>query len=107
MTASPSLRCSPLSAPWKQCGGCDVKNLAGSGLDHADASRRWFAALLWRAFPGRSENDVAAKAARALDVSPRQVRNWLRGENSAALHYVTAVMLIAGVEIVVGGGGRA
>lgn len=63
-------------------------------------SRRWFAALLWRAFPSPSERDLAEKAARVLDVSPRQVRNWLRCEHSAAFHYVAAVMVIAGAEIV-------
>ena len=67
---------------------------------HASASRRWFAALLWRAFPSRSEHDLAEKAARALGVSPRQVRNWLRQDNDASLRYVTAVLLIAGAEVV-------
>lgn len=66
--------------------------------DHAASSRRWFAALLWRAFPSASENQLAETAARALDVSPRQVKNWLRCEHDASLRYVTAVMLLAGVE---------
>lgn len=80
-----------------------MKSFSDNRFDHATASRRWFAALLWRAFPGPSENVVAEAAARALGVTPRQVRNWLRCENSAALQYVTAVMLIAGVEIAIGG----
>jgi hypothetical protein len=78
-----------------------MKNPANSA-DHATASRRWFAALLWRAFPSRSEGDLAVKAARVLDVSPRQVRNWLRCEHDASLRYVTAVMAIAGAEVVFG-----
>lgn len=77
-----------------------VKNLAGNIEDHAKASRRWFAALLWRAFPSPSEHDLALKAARVLDVSPRQVRNWLRCEHDASLRYVSAVMMIAGCEVV-------
>lgn len=77
-----------------------VKNLAHSEADHVSASRRAFAALLWRAFPSPSEADLANKAARVLEVSPRQVKNWLRCENSAAWHYVAAVMTIAGAEIV-------
>lgn len=81
-----------------------MKNLAHSTDDHARASRRWFAALLWRAFPGASEREVAEKAARALDVNPRTVIYWLRCENSAALQYVTAVMMIAGVELALGKG---
>jgi hypothetical protein len=68
--------------------------------DAVASSRRWFAALLWRAFPSPSERELADKAARVLDVSPRQVRNWLRCEHSAAWHYVAAVMAIAGVECV-------
>ena len=66
--------------------------------DHAAAARRWFAALLWRAFPSPSERDLSEKAARALGVSDRQVRNWLRCEHDASLRHVTAVILIAGAE---------
>lgn len=68
--------------------------------DHEAASRRWFAALLWRAFPSASEREVSHKAARVLDVSPRQVINWLRCEHDAGLSYVMAVMAIAGAEVV-------
>lgn len=75
----------------------NVKNPAEC-KDHAAASRKWFAAMLWRAFPARSENELANTAARALDVSPRQVKNWLRCEHDASLRYVTAVMLLAGAE---------
>lgn len=83
------------------------KNLAGNFGDHERASRRWFAGLLWRAFPAASENELAGRAAKVLNVSERQVRNWLRGENDASLKYVTAVALIAGVEIGLGAyGGR-
>lgn len=70
--------------------------------DHKSASRLWFRALLWRAFPSPSERELADKAARVLDVSPRQVQNWLRCENDAGLSYVTAVMAIAGAEVVFG-----
>ncbi|QPM89362.1 hypothetical protein PSAL_005780 [Pseudooceanicola algae] len=65
--------------------------------DHQCRSRRWFAALLWLAFPGASERDVARRASGVLEVSERQVINWLRCENDAALRYVTAVMVLAGV----------
>lgn len=75
-----------------------VKNLAENFSDHSRASRQWFAALLWRAFPAASENELIHRAAPVLDVSPRQVKNWLRCENDASLRYVTAVMLIAGGE---------
>lgn len=75
---------------------------ANSG-DPVASSRRWFADLLWRAFPSPSERELAQKAARVLDVSPRQVRNWLRCEHSAAWHTVAAVMAIAGAEVVLRG----
>lgn len=66
------------------------------------AARRWFRNLLWRAFPAPSERDLANRAARVLDVSPRQVINWLREEHDASLRYVMAVMAIAGAEVVFG-----
>lgn len=83
-----------------QYGAAAVKNLADTA--NPSASRRWFCALLWRAFPSPSENDLAHKAAQVLGVSPRQVRNWLREEHDASLRYVTAVLAIAGAEIIFG-----
>lgn len=84
-----------------QHGATTVKNLAGSALN-PKAARRWFRNMLWRAFPSPSENDLAHKAAAVLDVSPRQVKNWLREENDASLRYVTAVLAIAGAEVIFG-----
>ncbi|MEM9211804.1 MAG: hypothetical protein AAGA63_09980 [Pseudomonadota bacterium] len=77
-----------------------MKNLSNSGVDHVTASRRWFASMLWRAFPSTSEHELSQKAATALDVSPRQVTNWLRCNNDASLSYVLAVIAIAGAEVV-------
>ncbi|MBY6113318.1 hypothetical protein KUW09_04735 [Mameliella alba] len=78
------------------------KNLAENDVS-VDGARKYFAALLWRAFPSASENELTQKAATVLDVSPRQIKNWLRCENSAAWHYVAKVMAIAGVEMVIRG----
>ena len=75
-----------------------MKNLAGNFDDHIRASRKWFAALLWRAFPSASEHELCQKAAPALNVSARQVKNWLRCENDVSLRYFTAVMIMAGCE---------
>jgi hypothetical protein len=83
-----------------QSGVSIMKNPAEKGIDHIAASRRAFAALLWRAFPSPSEHDLAEKAARVLDVSPRQVKNWLRCEHSAAVHHFLAVAAVAGAEVV-------
>jgi len=69
------------------------------GPPEAAPARRWFAALLWRAFPGRSENEVAERAALALGVTARQARNWLRCEHDASLRHVCAVMMLAGFEL--------
>lgn len=100
MTASLRLSREPFVPTQVKHGGGAMKNLAQNAPDHTRASRRWFASMLWRAFPARSERELADKAARVLDVSPRQVINWLRYENDASLRYVTAVMLVAGCEIV-------
>jgi len=83
-----------------------VKNPAYSaperGDDHKMASRLWFRALLWQAFPSRSEAELAEKAGAVLGKSTRQVQNWLRLEHDAGLSVVTAVMAIAGAEVVFG-----
>ncbi|WP_339767172.1 hypothetical protein [uncultured Pseudosulfitobacter sp.] len=79
------------------------------GGQHKSLSRKWFAALLWRAFPAASNTEVARLGAPVLGVSERQITNWLNCENDAALSYVTAVMVLAGVECALDGvrGGRA
>lgn len=77
-----------------------MKNPACFEADHISASRKAFAALLWRAFPSPSERDLSMKASRVLDVSPRQVTNWLRCEHSAAIHHYMAVLAIVGAEVV-------
>jgi hypothetical protein len=86
------------------------KNLSQNGLRsdfsggrHKSLSRRWFASLLWAAFPGASEREVARMGAPVLGVSERQIINWLRCDNDAALSYVTAVMVLAGVEFALDG----
>lgn len=89
-----------------QHGVSDVKNPSRNEVDQVSASRKAFAALLWRAFPSRSEHDLALKAARVLDVTPRQVQNWLRCEHSASVHVFFAVASIAGAELVFRGGGQ-
>ncbi|MBL3580793.1 hypothetical protein, partial [Rhodovulum visakhapatnamense] len=64
------------------------------------------ASLLWRSFPeATSEAELADLVAEALNtaqrpVNPRTVRNWLRSENAPGLHYVLAVLALAGAETV-------
>ncbi len=100
MTASAARIQSHGSTSRLKHGVSSLKNLAVSAPDPIMAARKAFAALLWRAFPAPSEQDLAARAARALGVSPRQVKNWLRCENSAAVHHYFAVAAIAGAEVV-------
>ena len=77
-----------------------MKSYSNSTLDRETAYRMWFRDLLWRAFPASSDAARAESAARVLDVSERQVRNWLRCEHDPKLRYVMAVMAIAGAEVV-------
>lgn len=69
-----------------------------------EAERRWFAGLLWKAFPeARSENELAELVAEVLaterrPINPRTVRNWLRCENSPHFRYVMRVLAMAGAE---------
>lgn len=77
-----------------------MKNLAESAGDNISSSRKAFASLLWKAFPSPSEHELAIRAGKVLEVSPRQVKNWLRCDNSAAVHYFFAVAAIAGAEVV-------
>lgn len=98
--AAPASLVAPGHSSLDLYGATPVKNPADTV--NPSASRRWFRNLLWRAFPSQSENDLAHKAADALDVSPRQVKNWLREEHDASLRYVTAVLAIAGAEIIFG-----
>ena len=71
---------------------------ANSTCDRETAYRMWFRDLLWKAFPSSSENELAYKASRVLDVSERQVRNWLRLEHDPKLKYIMPLLPIAGVE---------
>ena len=60
--------------------------------------RKYFADLLWVAFPSESEHALCLEAGRALGVEPRTVKNWLALRNDAKWKYVGLVMLQAKVE---------
>ena len=77
-----------------------MKYPSNSCIDHPTAYRNWFRDMLWRAFPAPSDTERAARAARVLNVSDRQVRNWLRCEHDPSLRHVMAVIAIAGAEVV-------
>ncbi|MBL3598104.1 hypothetical protein JMM63_21580 [Rhodovulum sulfidophilum] len=74
--------------------------------DQQRRERKWFASLMWRIFPeATSEAQLADLVAEALNtaqrpVNPRTVRNWLRSENAPGLHYLLAVLALAGAETV-------
>ncbi len=75
-----------------------------NGLTPEEAERRWFADLLWKAFPeARSENELAELVAEVLTterrpIHPKTVRNWLRCDNSPHFRYVMRVLAMAGAE---------
>lgn len=73
------------------------KKAAQSFLD-GSTGRKVFARMLWSAFPGKSENEVAERAALVLGVSDRQCRNYLRGIHEAKASHVMAVIALLGFE---------
>lgn len=74
------------------------------------ARRRWFAGLLWGAFPGDSMAEKARRAAPVLDLTPRQIEKLMKGDHDAKLGTVLAVLTITGAErvfdIITGPGSR-
>lgn len=70
-------------------------------LSSEEAERKWFAALLWQAFPMcRSENELCERAAKVLSrksrpVTARAVKNWLRCDNTPHFRYVLTVYALA------------
>lgn len=74
-------------------GALSMKNLAENELSR-DAARDWFARSLWIAFPSRSSDELAGRAAPVLGCSERQVKNWLNCENDASLRFVLRLIAI-------------
>lgn len=61
-----------------------------------DISARTMSALMWTAFPGRSAEQVAEKAARVLGLSPRQCRNIVDGNSGTNAKYAFALVALIG-----------
>lgn len=100
MTSCPRLSDFQVSASSTICGDKVWKFPANTTDGNVFSSRKAFASLLWRAFPSPSEHDLARKASRVLDVSERQVKNWLHCDHSAPIQHFFAVAAIAGAEII-------
>lgn len=73
-----------------------------TNLNFRDSSRRDDANLVRAAFHGRSQQDIADKASRALGVTDRQIINWITLKHDmpswavkATKHYVRSVERIA------------
>lgn len=64
----------------------------------ARAADTIFVQMLWAAFPARSENHLAEMAAPKLGVSPKTVRNWLRGNGDGKAKNFADLMKILGVD---------
>lgn len=71
------------------------------GLD-VDVGRRAMVRLLWAAFPGQSENEVADRASMYLGVSDRTVRNWLSGIHEPRLGHAVRLVGLVGWEAFIG-----
>lgn len=75
-----------------------------AALTSEEAERKWFATLLWQAFPMcRSENELCERAAKVLSsknrsVTSRAVRNWIRCENTPHFRFVLTVYALAQAE---------
>lgn len=84
--------------------GDPMEKLYRNGLTPEEAERRWFAGLLWKAFPeAHSEEELSGLVAEVLTtdrrpVHPKTVRNWLRCDNTPHFRYVMRVLAMAGAE---------
>lgn len=93
-----------ISIGFSEDGPRPIETSFRNGLTPEQAERRWFANLLWKAFPeARSENHLAELVADVLTddrrpVTPRAVRNWLREENTPHFRYVIRALALAGTE---------
>ena len=81
-----------------------VEKLYRNCITAEEAERKWFAGLLWKAFPeARSEEELAELVSEVLatdrrPVHPKSVRNWLRLNNAPHFRYVMRVIAMAGAE---------
>ena len=103
----PTQRPSIEPLPRGQCNGCAVKDFAENSrvaLCPEEAERKWFAGLLWKAFPeARSEEQLAILVAEVLTderrpVHPKTIKNWLRCDHAPHFRYVIRVLAMAGAE---------
>lgn len=84
--------------------GNSVEKLYRNCITAEEAERKWFAGLLWKAFPeARSEEELSDLVAKVLTtdqrpVHPKTVRNWLRLNNAPHFRYVMRVIAMAGAE---------
>ena len=69
-----------------------------------ETERKWFAGLLWKAFPeATSFEELADLVAEVLtteqrSVNPKTVRNWLNLDHTPHFRYVIRVIAMAGAE---------
>ena len=75
------------------------KSLSTS-TDRKGASRKFYALLLWYAFPGPSQEHVARSAARVLGKSERAIRNHLHCLHDPSASDFLTVLMVAGAEVV-------
>lgn len=77
------------------------RHLSPGDLTPREAQRAWFASLLYRAFPGETDSEVAKLASAELTrlgarASVRQVHYWLKLEHDPSFHTVNTVLALVG-----------
>lgn len=74
----------------------DSKVARGFVVGHR--GRKLVAALLWKAFPSKSADELAERAAPVLGLSERHIKRLLKGEHSVNADVAFAVLALAGFE---------
>lgn len=93
--------------------GCSEKSFRKERVRSRDLIRHnvavdlaWVGKALGRAFPeAQSENELCELAAQVLStahytVTPRTVKNWVRGDNTPHFRYIRSILVLAGAEAV-------
>jgi hypothetical protein len=75
-----------------------MKLCSYSSIRDERSRRRWFADLLWRAFPGASMREKALRASPVLGLTARQIENLMEMRHDAKLGTILMVLAITGAE---------
>jgi hypothetical protein len=74
------------------------KSVAASEFRCPDTTTRRINALLWAAFPARSQHAVSQRAALVLGKDPRTIRSWMEGRTKPDWTEVGIIAGYAGID---------